>query len=114
MKTPSSHSILSVNMRTDEVLHAAYMPFIERGAIFVPSDASHGLGDEVLVMLQLPDDPTPFPVAGTVVWITPPGAGAGRAVGVGVQFDARDDHTRQRIEARLEGFVGSDRPTQTL
>ena len=114
MKTPSSHSILSVNMHTDDVLQAAYMPFIHRGAIFVPSEASHRLGDEVLVMLQLPDDQTPFPVAGSVVWITPPGAGDGRAAGIGVQFDARDDNARRRIEARLEGFVGSDRPTQTL
>ena len=114
MKTPSSHPILSVHMRTDDVLHAAYMPFIQRGGIFVPSEASHSLGDEVLVMLQLPDDPTPLPVAGTVVWITPPGAGDGRAAGVGVQFDARDDNARRRIEARLAGFAGSDRPTQTL
>ena len=114
MKAPSSHSILSVHMRTDDVLHAAYMPFIERGAIFVPSEASHRLGDEVLVMLQLPDDAAPFPVAGTIVWITPPGAGEGRAAGIGVQFDARDANARRRIEARLAGFVGSDRPTQTL
>ncbi|MDE0008373.1 MAG: PilZ domain-containing protein [Gammaproteobacteria bacterium] len=114
MKTPSSHSILSVHMPTDDVLHAAYMPFIKRGAIFVPSEASHGLGDEVLVMLQLPDDAAPFPVAGTVVWITPPGTGDGRAAGVGVQFDARDDNARRRIEARLARFAGSDRPTQTL
>ena len=101
-------------MRTDNVLHAAYMPFIQRGGIFVPSEANHRLGDEVLVMLQLPDDPTPLPVAGTVVWITPRGAGDGRAAGVGVQFDARDDNARRRIEARLAGFAGSERPTQTL
>lgn len=114
MNTPSSHPILSVHMPNDDVLHAAYMPFIQRGAIFVPSDASHALGDQVLVMVQLPDDPTPLPVAGTVVWVTPPGVGDGRAAGVGVQFDARDDNARRRIEARLAGFVGSDRPTQTL
>lgn len=101
-------------MRTDDVLHAAYMPFIQRGAIFVPSDASHGLGDEVLVMLQLPEDPTPLPVAGTVVWITPPGADDGRTPGIGVQFDSRDDNPRRRIEARLQGYAGTDRPTHTL
>ena len=114
MKTPSTHSILSVHMRTDDVLHAAYMPFIQRGGIFVPSEASHRLGDEVLVMLQLPDDPAPLPVAGTVVWITPPGAGDARAAGIGVQFDARDDNARRRIEARLQGFGGADRPTHTM
>ena len=114
MKTPSTHPILSVNMRDDEVLHAAYMPFIERGGIFVPSEAAHQLGDEVLVLLQLPDDPTPLPVAGSVVWVTPPGAGDDRTPGIGVQFDARDDNARRRIEAQLKGYAGADRPTHTL
>ena len=114
MNTPSSHPILSVHMRTDDVLHAAYMPFIQWGGIFVPSEASHRLGDEVLVMLQLPDDPTPLPVAGTVVWITPPGANEGRAPGIGVQLDARDDTPRRRIEARLKDYTGDGQPTHTL
>ena len=114
MKTPSSHPILSVHVHSDDVLHAAYMPFIERGGIFVPSEAGYRLGDEVLVMLQLPDDSMPLPVAGVVVWITPRDTGDGRAAGIGVQFDARDDTARRRIEARLAGFADPGRPTQTL
>ncbi len=101
-------------MRDDDILHAAYMPFIQRGGVFVPSEARHRLGDEVLLLLQLPDDPTPLPVAGTVVWITPPGASDGTASGIGVQFDARDDNARRRIEARLMDYPGTDRPTHTM
>lgn len=99
-------SILTLSIRDDEVLHAAYMPFLRRGGLFVPTAERYRLGDEVLLIVDLPDGGPSLPVAGTVVWITPePGTGGRRqdapTPGIGVEFDARDDSARGRIEARL-------------
>ena len=67
-------SVLSLNISSKSALYAAYMPFIKNGGIFVPTARDYKLGDEIFMLLQIMDDPTKHPVAGTVVWQTPPGA----------------------------------------
>ncbi len=41
------------------------------GGIFIPSTRSNRLGDDVYVLLALPDDLQRYPVAGKVAWINP-------------------------------------------
>ncbi len=109
-------SVLSLNINSKSALYAAYMPFLANGGIFVPTPRPHQLGDEVFMLLQLMDDPTKHPVAGSVVWITPHGAQGGRTQGIGVHFSADDAGRalRGRIEQILAGHLGSSRPTHTL
>ncbi|MCK0511424.1 PilZ domain-containing protein [Aromatoleum buckelii] len=109
-------SVLSLNINSKSALYAAYMPFLANGGIFVPTPRPHQIGDEVFMLLQLMDDPTKHPVAGTVVWITPHGAQGGRTQGIGVHFSADDSGRalRGRIEQILAGHLGSSRPTHTL
>ncbi|MCK0505620.1 PilZ domain-containing protein [Aromatoleum anaerobium] len=109
-------SVLSLNINSKSALYAAYMPFLANGGIFVPTPRPHQLGDEVFMLLQLMDDPTKHPVAGTVVWITPHGAQGGRTQGIGVHFSGDDSGRalRGRIEQILAGHLGSSRPTHTL
>lgn len=109
-------SVLSLNINSKSALYAAYMPFLANGGIFVPTPRPHQIGDEVFMLLQLMDDPTKHPVAGTVVWITPHGAQGGRTQGIGVHFSADDAGRalRGRIEQILAGHLGSSRPTHTL
>lgn len=109
-------SVLSLNINSKSALYAAYMPFLNNGGIFVPTPKVYSLGDEVFMLLQLMDDPTKHPVAGTVVWLTPQGAQGGKAAGIGVQFSADEAGTalRHRIEQVLAGHLGSSRPTHTL
>ena len=61
-------------------------------------------------------DPAKLPIAGTVVWITPPGAQNGRAQGIGVHFnsDESGQEARRKIEGLLGGVMQSTRPTHTL
>lgn len=97
-------------------LYAAYISLFTEGGIFVPTVRPHQLGDDIYLLLTLPDDPQRYPVAGTVAWITPPNATGGRAQGVGVRFPA-DDKTRllkTRIEEYLGTSLSSNKPTQTL
>jgi Tfp pilus assembly protein PilZ len=108
------NGILSLTIRDKAVLYAAYMPFVENGGLFIPTNKSYSLGDEVFMLLSLMDEPEKIPVAGKVVWITPRGAQGNRAAGIGVQFSGEDDVANQKIETYLAGSLDSDRPTHTM
>ena len=109
-------SVLSLNINSKSALYAAYMSFLTNGGIFVPTPKPYKIGDEVFMLLQLMDDPTRHPVAGTVAWITPHGAQGGKTQGIGVHFSADESSKvlRSRIEQVLAGHLGSNRPTHTL
>ena len=102
-------SVLSLNISSKSALYAAYMPFIKNGGIFVPSTREYKLGDEIFMLLQIMDDPTKHPVAGTIAWITPAGAQGNKTQGIGVQFAGDDTGQvlRNRIEQILAGHLGS-------
>jgi len=64
-------SVLSLNIREKSALYAAHIPQLKNGGSFIPTARAHQLGDEVFMLVSLPDDPTKMPVSGRVVWITP-------------------------------------------
>jgi len=106
--------ILSLTIKDKAVLYAAYMPYIQGGGLFIPTNKSYKLGDEVFMLLSLMEEPEKIPVAGKVVWITPKGAQGNRAAGVGVQFNEQDNTAIRKIETYLAGSLESDRPTHTM
>lgn len=108
------NGILSLTIKDKAVLYAAYMPFVQSGGLFIPTNKSYNLGDEVFMLLNLMDEPEKIPVAGKVVWVTPKGAQGNRAAGIGVQFSDQDNTAVNKIENYLAGSLDSDRPTHTL
>ena len=107
---------MQLNIKEKAALYAAYIPFFEEGGIFVPTAREYKLGDDVYVLLTLPDDPQRYPVAGRVAWVTPARAAGNRTQGVGIQFP-RDEKSRQlklKIEEILGTALASDKPTQTI
>jgi len=113
---PVRPSMLSLHVNSKAALYAAYMPYLTNGGIFLPTSKRYTLGDEVFLMIQLMDDPAKYPVAGAIVWITPPGAQRNKAQGIGVHFAADETGklVKQKIEQILAGHLGSGRPTHTL
>lgn len=105
--------ILSLSIREKAVLYAAYMPFIKNGGLFVPTTRQYEIGNEVFMLLKLLDEEEKLPVAGRVVWVTPPRAQSNRSAGIGVQFNDPDGVARHRIETLLAGY-SQDRSTHTL
>ena len=109
-------SVLSLAIKEKAALYAAYMPFLKNGGIFVPTNKSYKIGDEIYLILALMDDPNKYPIAGKVAWITPAGANHNKAQGIGVHFP--DDETGQRARQRIEEILGaalrSSRATHTL
>jgi type IV pilus assembly protein PilZ len=109
-------SVIQLSIKEKAALYAAYIPLFAEGGIFIPSSREYRLGDDVYVLLSLPDDPQRYPVAGKVAWVTPSKAQGGRTQGVGIRFPA-DDKSRQlklKIEEILGTMLGSERQTQTL
>ena len=119
MSTPSSlggqQRILSFAIKDKSALYLSYMPYIKNGGLFIPTTKNYQLGDEIFLLLQLMEEVDRLPVAGEVIWVTPPGSEGNRSIGVGVQFSEQDKGgARRKIEAYLAGTSNSDRPTHTM
>lgn len=109
-------SVIQLVFREKGALYAAYIPAFTDGGLFVPTTREYTLGDDIYLLLSLPEDPQRYPVAGKIAWITPANASGGRTQGVGVRFPA-DDKTRLlrvKIEQILGTNLSSSKPTQTL
>jgi len=114
-KPKPKQGILSLTIKDKSALYASYMSFLPNGGLFIPTRRQYQLGDEVFMLLSLPDEPERIPVAGKVVWITPKGAEGYRSAGVGVQFSDEDQgKTRGKIETYLAGMLQSEQPTHTM
>jgi len=108
--------ILSLAIKDKAQLYGAYMPYVRGGGIFVPTTKRYSLGDEVFLLLSLLEDKDRLPVAGKVVWVTPPGSQGNRAAGIGVQFadSAEAETVKGKIETLLAGTLEADKPTHTM
>ncbi len=109
-------TVIQLSIKEKGALYAAYIPIFTEGGIFVPSSKSYRLGQDVYVLLTLPDDAQRYPIAGKVAWITPPHATGARTQGIGIRFpnDEKSVLLKKRIEEILGAHLGSDRPTQTV
>ena len=112
----SRPSIVQLNIREKAALYAAYIPLFKEGGVFIPATRDYKLGDDVYVLLTLPDDTQRYPVAGKVAWITPARAAGNRIQGIGVRFpsDEKSLILKTRIEEILGAHLASDFPTQTI
>ena len=108
--------ILSLAIKDKGALYNAYMPYVRGGGIFVPTAKRYSLGDEVFILLTLMDEKERLPVAGKVIWITPPGSQGNRTAGIGVQFNdsAEAETAKTKIETMLAGMLGADKTTHTM
>ena len=114
--TATRPSVIQLVFREKGALYAAYIPAFTEGGLFVPTSREYTLGDDIYLLLSLPEDNQRYPVAGKIAWITPANASGGRTQGVGVRFPA-DEKTRLlrvKIEQILGTNISSSKPTQTL
>lgn len=97
----NAHKALALTVPDIATLLSAYMPFLDRGGIFVPTKTPYALGDQVTLLLTLPDESARVTVSGGVVWVSPSEAGAQCTPGIGVHFRSQDSALRERIETLL-------------
>ena len=114
-KVAARPSVISLSIKEKGALYAAYMPFVEHGGLFVPTQRPAQLGDDLYVILTLMDDPAKVAIPGKVAWVTPAGT-TGRQQGIGIQFSKTDAsmQARAKIEDLLGSTLKSSRPSNTV
>ena len=108
--------VFTLVIRSKASLYAAWIPLLKGGGIFLPSTRGHTLGEEIIVLLTLLDDPNKIPLQGNVAWINPAHTTGNRPQGIGVQLHdgATGRELRKKVEGLLAGALQSSRPTHTL
>ncbi|MDO4907548.1 PilZ domain-containing protein [Neisseria sp.] len=108
--------MMRLTLREKSALYNSYMPFLEHGGLFVPTDDIFSLGDEVLLALELADHPGQRYLRTKVAWINPSRTSVNRPKGVGLAFgeDEICQQTKILIEGELGSVLRSDRVTFTL
>jgi type IV pilus assembly protein PilZ len=108
--------VFTLVIRSKAALYAAWMPLLRGGGIFLPSNRAHALGEEVLILLSLLDDPNKIPLQGNVAWINPAHSAGNRPQGIGVQLQDSEvgRALRKKVEGLLAGALQSSRPTHTI
>ena len=109
-------SVVQLSIKEKAALYAAYIPLFTAGGIFVPTTREYQLGDDMYVLLTLPEDTERYPITGKVAWITPAKGSGNRSQGVGIRFppDEKSRLLKLKIEEILGTQLGSERPTQTI
>ncbi len=107
-------TMIALTIKDKVALHNYYMPFIKHGGLFIANRAEYDLGDEVLILLDLMDEPEKIPVAGKVIWVAGKGVKSPHTPGVGVQFSDPDSIAKDKIETCLAGSLGSANATATM
>ena len=112
----SRPTVIQLVFREKSSVYASYMPFLAQGGLFVPTTRDHKLGDDIYLLVTLPNDPQKYPVVGQVAWITPAGAGTHHTQGFGVHFldDEAGRTLKKRIEELLGTSLGASRSTHTM
>jgi type IV pilus assembly protein PilZ len=108
--------VFTLTIRSKSALYAAWIPLLRHGGIFVPSGRGHALGEEILILLSLLDDPNKIPLQGNVAWINPAHSTGNRPQGIGVQLHDSEigRELRKKVEGLLAGALQSSRPPHTL
>lgn len=114
-KQSAKPSVMSLAIKEKAALYAAYMPFIQGGGLFIPTNKAFNIGDEVFMLLSLLDSPDKLKVAARVIWISPVTHG-NRPQGIGVQLSEKEGglQARNQIEGLLGNALKSQRPTHTM
>ena len=115
--TPASRpSIVQLVIKEKAELYAAYIPLFKEGGIFISTARDYKLGDDVYLLLTLPEETQRHPVTGKVAWITPAHAAGNQTQGIGVRFplDEKSRMLKARIEEVLGASLTSNRSTNTI
>jgi len=109
------NAVISIAIKDKQALYMSYMPFIENGGLFVPTQKDYALGDEMFLLVKIMDEIEPVHISGKIAWISPPGVLGNRPRGVGVQFGGDDARaTKDLIESKLGASISLTRTTHTM
>ncbi|MEN9946367.1 MAG: hypothetical protein RLZZ293_753 [Pseudomonadota bacterium] len=99
-------NIIKVNISSKVELLKMYMPQLKHGGVFVIGNFNYTIGDEIFLILSLPNSNENLAVDGHLVWLSPTTA-VGYPVGIGVEFNANKTgiEAKSKIELLLGGML---------
>jgi type IV pilus assembly protein PilZ len=119
---PKSRILPPLHLQSVQDLYRSYMPFVQNGGIFVPTEETYPLGEQCLLNLKILDEDE-IPIMTRVVWVVIPAArhlggplGRGRwRQGVGLGFTGKEGvQAKALIEKTLGRNLASTEPTLTF
>ena len=105
---------LSLVINDNAELHAHYMPFIESGAIFIPTTEEYNIGDKATAYLLLKQLGKKIPIQGKVAWITPDIKHANTKAGIGIQFAGANAAKIKQFIEKILGAMLNTTPAKTV
>lgn len=106
---------LSLVFANLDQLHLSFMPFLRNGGLFIPTPDSYQMGEEVSMLIELPDESEKVQAKGIVSWVTPLHSTGHNKEGVGVEFsDGNGIALRHRITTLLLDSVDQSKKSHTL
>jgi type IV pilus assembly protein PilZ len=97
---------LSYTISDPVELNLSFMPFINGGGLFIPTQQKFDLDTRITLHLQLPGYTDTLTIPGKIIWITPPNALHHVLSGVGIQFTGPDAKTiRAQIETLMDNAM---------
>jgi type IV pilus assembly protein PilZ len=107
-------AIIQTNLHNEAVLHASYLPFVVGGGLFVASQQAVKLGQEVLVIATLLEQPNKYALKSKVIWIAPKPNGS-KPQGFAIQLIGEKGlEFKLHVEQILLGLSHSLKPTYTM
>lgn len=108
-------SVIPVRFKNLDQLYKSYMPFLRNGGLFIPTRRRYLMGQEIMIVVQLPEEDHSLSVAGIVSWVNTENATGHKKQGIGVEFaDGNGISLRAKIDALLSDRADSEMPTYTL
>jgi len=105
---------LTLEIEDVKELFRCYMPFVKGGALFIRTNQPFKLGEDVNLVVTLPDALEPEVFDSQVVWINPQGAQNSNPTGVGVLLENKELKLQLKIEKLLGPLLNSPEPTYTM
>lgn len=97
--------LLTVNIPRLSDLENSYMPWLQRGGLFVPTAEPYHFGDTIYLLLSLPGHAEKFSADGEVVWIVPAANNRNLPPGIGVHLS--DSEGSRKLKMRIETMIAN-------
>ncbi len=110
VKSPDKRIVIG----TEAQLRRYYMPYIKGGGLFITTDASLSMGDEILLEVRLYGEESSVIVKCKVAWLAPSKPDRIEQQGVGVRFIEDKSLLKNMIESKLAALGSTGTPTATM
>ena len=106
--------IIQANILDKDMLYQSYMPYVAGGGLFIPSKQPVKMGEEVFVLVTLPEQSQKIPLTGKVIWISHKQNGI-KLQGFGIQLTGEKGiFYKSEAEKLLAGVKAAGRNSYTM